>query len=104
MGFSRQEYWSGLPCLPPGDLLDPGIKPMCPAFAGGFFINCTTWKGNTAKRAELTPLNSAFKDGYELFAGQEQRHGLTDQTWTQRGKGRVGRIGRAALTYVHDHV
>ena len=26
MGFSRQEYWSGLPCLPPGDLSDPGIK------------------------------------------------------------------------------
>ena len=27
MGFSRQENWSGLPCPPPGDLLDPGIKP-----------------------------------------------------------------------------
>ena len=27
MGFSRQEYWSGLPCPPPGDLSDPGIKP-----------------------------------------------------------------------------
>ena len=26
MGFSRQEYWSGLPCPSPGDLLDPGIK------------------------------------------------------------------------------
>ena len=31
MGFSRQEYWSGLPCLPPGDLPNPGIKPMSPA-------------------------------------------------------------------------
>ena len=31
MGFSRQEYWSGLPCPPPGDLLDPGIKPGSPA-------------------------------------------------------------------------
>ena len=31
MGFSRQEYWSGLPCLPPGDLSDPGIEPMSPA-------------------------------------------------------------------------
>ena len=31
MGFSRQEYWSGLPCLPPGDLPDPGIKPASPA-------------------------------------------------------------------------
>ena len=27
MGFSRQEYWYGLPCFPPGDLLDPGIRP-----------------------------------------------------------------------------
>ena len=27
MGSSKQEYWSGLPCLPPGDLPDPGIKP-----------------------------------------------------------------------------
>ena len=27
MGFSRQESWSGLPFLPPGDLPDPGIKP-----------------------------------------------------------------------------
>ena len=31
MGFSRQEYWSGLPCPPPGDLPNPGIKPMSPA-------------------------------------------------------------------------
>ena len=30
-GFSRQEYWSGLPCLPPGDLLDSGIKHAAPA-------------------------------------------------------------------------
>ena len=29
MGFSRQEYWSGLPCPPAGDLPDPGIEPMC---------------------------------------------------------------------------
>ena len=31
MGFSRQGYRSGLPCPPPGDLLDPGIKPASPA-------------------------------------------------------------------------
>ena len=39
MGFSRQEYWSGLPCPPPGRLLSPGIEPkslMSPALAGGF--------------------------------------------------------------------
>ena len=40
MGFSQQDYWSGLPFLPPEDLPDPGIKPMSPvstAFAGRFF-------------------------------------------------------------------
>ena len=31
LGFARQEYWSGLPCPPPGDLPDPGIKPGSPA-------------------------------------------------------------------------
>ena len=30
-GFSRQEYWSGWPCPPPGDLPDPGIKSESPA-------------------------------------------------------------------------
>ena len=31
-GFSRQEYWSGLPCPPPGDLPNPGIKPRSPTW------------------------------------------------------------------------
>ena len=30
-GFSRQEYWSGLPCPPTGDLPNPGIEPRSPA-------------------------------------------------------------------------
>ena len=37
MEFSRQEYWSGLPFPPPGDLPDPGIIPVFPALASGFF-------------------------------------------------------------------
>ena len=48
MGFSRQEYWSGLPCPPPEDLPNPGIKPTSlssPALAGGFFTNSTTCIG-----------------------------------------------------------
>ena len=46
MGFPRQEYWSGLPCPPPGDLLDPGLKPTFPmiyALAGRFFSTSSTW-------------------------------------------------------------
>ena len=31
MGFSREEYWSGLPCPSPGDLPDPGIEPASSA-------------------------------------------------------------------------
>ena len=37
MEFSRQEYWSGLPFPSPRDLPNPGIEPMSPALAGGFF-------------------------------------------------------------------
>ena len=37
MEFSRQEYWHGLPFLPPEDLPDPGIELVSPALAGRFF-------------------------------------------------------------------
>ena len=46
MGFSKQEYWSGLSCPPPGDLPHPGIKPtplVSPALAGRFFSTSATW-------------------------------------------------------------
>ena len=38
MVFSRQEYWSGLPFPSAGDLSDPGIEPISPTLAGGFFL------------------------------------------------------------------
>ena len=47
MGFSRQEYCSGLPYSPPEDLPDPWIQPMSlasPVLAGGFFATSTTWE------------------------------------------------------------
>ena len=44
MGFSRQESWSGLPFLPPGNLPNPGIEPASPALAGRFFTTGVTWK------------------------------------------------------------
>ena len=49
MGFSRQEYWSGLPCHSLGNLPNPGIKPKgltSPVLAGSFFTTSTTWKVN----------------------------------------------------------
>ena len=44
MGFSWQEYWSGLPVPPSGDLPNPGIEPMSPALAGRFFTTVPSGK------------------------------------------------------------
>ena len=47
MGFSQQEYWSGLPGEDPGNLPDPGVEPaslMSPALAGRFFTTSATWE------------------------------------------------------------
>ena len=47
MRFSRQEYWGGLSCLPPGDLSNPGIKlssACVSCIAGGFFTHGATWE------------------------------------------------------------
>ena len=49
VGFSRQGYWSGLPCPPPGDLPDPEIEPaslMSSASAGVFFTTGATWEAH----------------------------------------------------------
>ena len=46
-GFSRQEYWSGLLCSPPGDFPEPGIKPKSltsPALEDRFFTTSATWE------------------------------------------------------------
>ena len=42
MGFSRQEYWSGLPCPPPRDLPNPGIKPRSPTWQADSLQLCPT--------------------------------------------------------------
>ena len=62
MGFTRQEYWSGLPCPPAGNLPDPGIWPtslMSSAMSGRFFTTSTTW-GEPLKypRPALKPMLS----------------------------------------------
>ena len=52
MGFSRQDYWSGLPCPPPGDLPNPGMEPtslLSPALAGGFFTTSAPGKPQEEK-------------------------------------------------------
>ena len=65
MGFSRQEYWSGLPFPPPGNLPDPGIEPVSPALAGEFFtfepprkphfLPCATREGSENREKVFQP-------------------------------------------------
>ena len=52
-GFSRQEYWSGLPFLSLGDIPNPGIEPVSPALAGRFFANCATWPSHVLQSLGL---------------------------------------------------
>ena len=62
MGFSRQEYWSGLPCPSPGDLPHPGIEPeslVTPALADGFFTTSATWE-NLALSLEKGPFPASL--------------------------------------------
>ena len=57
MGFSRQEYWGGFPCSPPGDLPNPGIEPVSfttPALASGFFMTSATWEAPSWGYMSLT--------------------------------------------------
>ena len=59
--FSRQEYWSGLPCPPPGDLPDSGIEPWSPALTGRFFTAASpgkTWvyPGSARSAPHLTQI------------------------------------------------
>ena len=52
-GFSRQEHRNGLPGPPPGDLPNPGMKPvslMTPALAVGFFTTSATWEAQMQSR------------------------------------------------------
>ena len=67
MGFSRQDYWSGLPCPPPGDLPDPGIESaslMSPALAGGFFT-ISTHKNASILSAHLNKQIYMLCDDYK---------------------------------------
>ena len=63
MGFSGQEYWSGFPCSPPGDLPNPGIKPtslISPALTSEFFTTSTTWETPTFIRPSHFIWKSTF--------------------------------------------
>ena len=59
LGFSRHEYWHGLPCLPPADLPDTGLELTPPALAGGVFTTSPSWEvlrsGSIGKSSAARP-------------------------------------------------
>ena len=91
MGFSRQEYWSRLPCLPPGNLPHPGFEPeslILPALVGGFFNTSSTislqcrrsgfnsWVGKIPWRRTRQPTNRFLPrnpQGQRSLAGYSQQ-------------------------------
>ena len=69
MGFSRQEYWSGLPCPPLGDLPNPGIEPRSPAWQADSLSSESPGKPMNTRVDSLTLLQG-------IFPTQELNQGL----------------------------
>ena len=74
MGLSRQEYWSGLPCPPPGDLPDPGIEPRSPALQADSLPSEPAGKPMNTRVGSLSFLQ-------EIFLTQESNWGLLHCRW-----------------------
>ena len=68
MGFSRWEYWSGLPFHSPGDLPNPGNNPGPPALTGRFFTTEPSGKPNDVAGNDLSFLIHSWDNWHKLFA------------------------------------
>ena len=102
-GFSRQEYWSGLPFPSPGELPNPGSEPassMSPALACGFFTT-KELSGKPGVPPGDHKQSSPLPDSLRVCP---QGPGLrcTPLTWLSRDAGTCRRRAGAGLT--HDHV
>ena len=88
MGFPRQEYWSGLPCPPPGDLPDPGIKPMfrmALALAGRFLTTEPTEKLILRSCREIKPVNPKGNQPW-IFIGRTNAEMEAPILWPPEAK------------------
>ena len=96
MGFSRQEYWSGLPCPPPGGLPDPGIQPAflgSPALAGRFFTREPHGKPQTPYLVLLS--HSVVFDSVAPWTAARQASLSFTISWSLLAQTRVHRVGGA---------
>ena len=69
MGLSRQAYWSGLPCPPPGDLPNPGIEPRSPVLQAASLLSEPLGKPKNTGMGSLSLLQG-------IFLTQESNQGL----------------------------
>ena len=76
VGFSRQEYWSELPCPSPEDLPSPGFEPVfltSPALAGGFVTTSTIWEAPSGQFEWPKTLHNliSIQQGFKLLLGKD---------------------------------
>ena len=62
-GFSRQEYWRGLPCPPPGDFPDPGTKPMAHVSWAQLLLKCILFTITNTSRKQTLNWNKGLPGG-----------------------------------------
>ena len=80
MGFSRREYWSGLPCPPPGDHPNPGIQPRSPELQAGSLLSEPPRKPKNTGVGSLSLLQGDLLDpGNELDSPAMQADSLPAQ-------------------------
>ena len=80
MGFSRQEYWSGLPLPSPGDLPDPGIEPRSPALEAEALSSEPPGKGDLLKEFAIVFITSSIvwpqvnsREGTQLHPSKKKK-------------------------------
>ena len=85
MGFSRQEYWSGLPFPSPGDLPDPGIEPRSPTLQADGLTSASPGKPFCSQKHLKNMLLEI-----ETEQGLSVSYGGMSQQWTAAGAGALG--------------
>ena len=124
VGFPRQEYWSGLPFPPPGGLPNPGLEPMSPCIANGFFPTARAgfksclcsflalwpweshWsspgKGGRSLKGSLSRLESGKCLGHSGLSGNKsccQGPGGSRPRWFLSPLQKIARINKQLLCY-----
>ena len=77
MGFSRQDYWSGLPFPSPGDIRDPGIKPRSPAFQADALTSASGGDGIPAELFQILKgdaINTPHSRSQQIWKTQQWPH------------------------------